>query len=104
MYQKFADDLNCKPSHWINTEHENICNTSEKMKKSHFSEKFFLDSVDLGKIHPPCDELVCLDNDIRIYPRGTYDDEFFKADSKSSRVLISFYRTTYKEIKHFRTS
>ena len=102
LYQKMADELNCKPSHWKNIDHQDICNSSEKMKNSDFSEKFFLDPDDLGKIHPPCDELVGLDNDIRIYPRGTTDDKFFKADPKSSKVLISFYRTTYKEIKHFR--
>ena len=104
LYQKIADDLNCKPPHWKNIDHQDICNNSEKMIKSHFNEKVFLDPEDLGKIDAPCDELVDLDNDMAIYPRGTYErmKEFYKTNPQLSCLQFSFLRSPYREITHFR--
>ena len=114
LYKKVADELNCKPSHWKNVDHPNICNNMESMQRSNFDEKVFFNSDDLKEVGPPCDELIDIDYKLRNYPRGTFTkysdvggglhkmEDIYKLKPGSASLLFTFDRAIYREITHFR--
>ena len=109
LFQKIADSLGCRPSHWKNNDHLSLCNNSKAMKRSNFMEKTFIDPNDLEQMAAPCEELIDMDSKINNYPRGTLAyayDEFkgdFEIDHNSSILMVTFERAIYREISNFRS-
>ena len=109
LFQKIADSLSCRPSHWTNVDNSNLCNDSKAMKRANFMEKVFIDPDDLEEMPAPCDELIDVDSKISDYPRGTLADTYtdlkanFEVDHNSSLLVINFERAVYREISNFRS-
>ena len=109
LFQKIADSLSCRPSHWTNVDYSNLCNDSKAMKRANFMEKVFIDPDDQEEMTAPCDELIDVDSKISDYPRGTLADTYtdlkanFEVDHNSSLLVINFERAVYREISNFRS-
>ena len=110
LFQKIADSLNCRPSHWTNVDYQSLCNNSQAMERSNFMERIFIDPDILGQMTAPCDELIDVDAKIENYARGgsktfgsTDMKDNFEIDLNSAILLVEFERTIYREISNFRT-
>ena len=101
VYKKMAENLECKPSHWKEVDHPNICNTTEAMKKSNFVDRAFVESDDL---EPPCDELQDVDVDANSYLRGKLTNSLLNLleNPQSANFLVCFTRSIYREVTHVR--
>ena len=104
-YKKMADDLNCKPSHWKHIDYPNICNDTVSMKRTNLMERYFIDPDVINIIDLPCDELQDVDFKTFKYSRGTFDEDVLKLlnlNHQSAALIITFDRSIYREITHFR--
>ena len=100
-----ADDLSCRPSHWKDIDHPIICNDTISMKRTNSMGSFFIDPDVINIIAPPCDELQDVDFKTFTYSRGTLEGDYLKflnLNQQSAALIITFDRSIYREITHFR--
>ena len=68
-------------------------------------ERFFIDPDVMTIIAPPCDELQDVDFKTFTYSRGTLEGDYLKflnLNQQSAALIITFDRSIYREITHFR--
>ena len=101
IYKKKAEEMNCKPSHWIDVDYPITCNNTEKMKKSNFADAIFYDPKTLKQINVPCDQLAVANVNIKNIYRGKTDGNN-GINPQLAYLSIIFTSPLYKEIVHGR--